>query len=159
MNTLIAYASKNGCTQSCAEKLAKRLEGKVELHDLKSGKAVNLSDYDKVIVGGSVYVGKVQKEASDFCTQNMEALKNKKLGLFICGMQSEENLAMELNAAYPQELMANAVARECFGGEFIMKKLGFMEKAIVKVVAKTNQDTSNIREDIIEGFAKAMNMA
>jgi menaquinone-dependent protoporphyrinogen oxidase len=159
MNTLIAYASKHGCTENCSGKLADKLTGKVELFDLKSDKKINLDEYDKVIIGSSVYAGKIHKEAEEFCKKNLELLRNKKLGLFICGSQEGEALTMELKAAYPQELQSKAAAIECFGGAFTFSKMNFMEKTIVKLIAKTNKDTSNISEDKINSFAEAMKSA
>ena len=159
MSTLIAYASKHGCTERCAEKLALGLGEKVELYNLKSGKPLDISQYDKVIIGSSVYVGKVNKEATEFCTNNLEELGNKKVGLFICGSQEGEGLKQELSAAFPQELQSKAVVIECFGGEFTFSKMSFMEKTIVKVIAKTNKDTSNIKEDTINSFMHTMQNA
>lgn len=159
MSTLIAYASKHGCTERCAEKLAQGLGDKVELYDLKSGKSIELSQYDKVIIGSSVYVGKVQKEATEFCTKNLDVLGSKKIGLFICGSQEGEALKLELDSAYPQELQAKAIAIDCFGGEFTFSKMNFMEKTIVKVISKTNKDTSNIKDDKINDFMHIMKNA
>lgn len=159
MGTLIAYASKYGCTERCAEKLAQSLGEKVDLYNLKSGKFLDISQYNKVIIGSSVYVGKVHKEATDFCARNLVELGNKKVGLFICGSQEGEALKQELDAAFPQELQSKAAVIECFGGEYTFSKMNFMEKTIVKMIAKTNKDTSNIKDDKIYSFAQIMKNA
>lgn len=159
MSILIAYASKYGCTERCAEKLAERLDEKVDLYNLKSGKPLDISQYDKVIIGSSVYVGKVHKEVTEFCTKNLAILGNKKVGLFICGSQEGEALKQELDTAFPQELQSKAIAIECFGGAYVFGKMGFMEKTIVKMIAKTNKDTSTIKDDKIESFAQIMKNA
>jgi menaquinone-dependent protoporphyrinogen oxidase len=159
MGILIAYASKHGCTEKCAEKLAQRFDEKVDLYNLKSQKPLDISQYDKVIIGSSVYVGKVNKEATEFCAKNLSQLGNKKVGLFICGSQEGDALKLELDGAYPQELQSKAIAIECFGGEFTFSKMNFMEKTIVKVIAKTNKDTSNVKDDKINSFAQIMKNA
>ena len=159
MSALIAYASKHGCTERCAKKLAERLDERVDMYNLKSGKPLDISQYDKVIIGSSVYVGKVHKEATEFCTKNLGELGNKIVGLFICGSQEGEALKLELDCAYPQELQSKAVAIECFGGEYTFSKMNFMEKTIVKLIAKTNKDTSNIKDDKIDSFAQIMKNA
>lgn len=159
MKTIIAYASKYGCTKECAEKLASKLQGEIELLDLKSGKAPDLSVYESVIIGSSVYIGTTQKEAREFCSGNLEILKNKKLGLFICGSQTGAALEQEFNAAYPGELMKGAIVKDCFGGVFNFSKMSFMDKTIVKVIAKTNKDTSTLNDEKIEAFARQMNRA
>jgi menaquinone-dependent protoporphyrinogen oxidase len=72
MSTLIIYASKHGSAEKCASELSKKLSGKVDLCNLKNGKMPELSQYTKVIIGGSIYVGKVQKEVSEFCLKNLD---------------------------------------------------------------------------------------
>lgn len=159
MKTIIAYASKYGCTKNCAEKLAAKLQGECELFDLKENKAPDLSAFDKVIIGSSIYAGNARKEAKEFCTGNLTTLKNKKLGFFICGSQTGAALTQELDAAYPAELMEKAIVKECFGGEFHFGKMNFAEKTIVKLIAKTTKDTSTISEQKIDAFAQQMNRA
>ncbi|MGB7605336.1 MAG: flavodoxin domain-containing protein [Lutisporaceae bacterium] len=157
MNNLIVYATKYGCTEKCAGILAQKLEGKTDVQNLKDSKALDLSQYDSVVIGGSQYIGRIQKEVTEFCTKNMDILKTKKIGLFICGMQSEEVLQTELSTSFPKELLEHAAAKECFGGEFIFKKMNFMDRTIAKMVAKTDKDKSSISEESISGFAKLMN--
>ena len=165
MNTLVAYATKYGCTEKCARILSEKLTGNVDLYDLKASKSINLSKYDKVIVGGSIYAGKVRKEVSDFCSINLNILKEKSLGLFICGML-EDQAEVELNNSFPDELLTKAFAKEFFGGEFHFKKMRLSEKFIVKMVSKADKnrpaldagkDISTISEQIITRFANSMN--
>ncbi|WP_366924504.1 flavodoxin domain-containing protein [Metallumcola ferriviriculae] len=167
MNTLVAYASKYGCTENCARMLSEKLTGEVDLCDLKTAKIVDLSKYDKVIVGGSIYAGKVRKEVSDFCSTNLNVLKEKNLGLFVCGML-EDQAEMELNNSYPSELLTKALVKEFMGGKFQFKKMKLPEKFIVKMVSKadksrpaldTSKDVSTISEQTITRFAAAMNNA
>ncbi len=159
MNTLIVYATKYGCTENCVKDLAKKLTGKVVYFNLKSGNAPDLSQYDKIIVGGSIYIGRIQKEVSDFCSKNLDGLKTKKTGFFICCMRDGAIAESELNDAFPKELLAAAAAKDCFGGEFIFSKMNFLDKLIVKKVSKINKDTSNILTENINSFASIMNKA
>jgi len=156
MRTLIAYATKYGCTEKCAQRLAAILDGEVELCNLQKKKVSNLAFYNRVIVGGSIYMGKIQKEVSNFCREHLNALRDKKIGLFICGMAESEEAAKELNGAFPPELADTAVAREIFGGEFIFSKMNFIHRKIVKKVAKTEHDVSKIAGEKIEQFARRL---
>ena len=116
MSSLIVYASKYGFTKRCAEILAKKLGENVDIYDLNS----NLPDpmkYDKVMVGGSIYAGKIRKPVMRFCTDNLNTLKGKKLGLFICGMAKEDDAQKQLESSFPQELLAVCAAKGFFGGE------------------------------------------
>lgn len=157
MKTLIVYASKYGATEKCAEGLSKKLMGRIDLCNLKKTKTIDISQYDKVAIGGSIYMGKIQKEVREFCSQNLDLLKDKKIGLFICCMRDGEMAETELNDAFPQELIKNAVVKEYFGGEFIFSRMGFLDKIITKKVAKTDQDTSTISEERINRFGQLMN--
>lgn len=159
MNTLIVYSTKYGCTEKCAGILSERLEGKVDMCNLRENNVPNLTQYDKVIIGGSIYMGRIQKEVSEFCTANLAALIGKKTGFFICCMRDGEEAKAHIKDAFPQELLTNAVAAEYFGGEFIFKKMNFMERMIVKKVSKIDKDTSNISEENIDKFAQLMNRA
>ena len=157
MNTLIVFSSKHGCTEKCTDFLAKELNNKPDIVNLKSYKDVNLSLYDKVIIGGSIYMGKVQKEVSEFCLKNLEELKEKNIGLFICGMQEGDSINTEINQNFPKELIEMATVIKHFGGEFNFSKMNFFEKLIVKIIAKISSNKSNILNDNINSFAKTMN--
>lgn len=159
MNTLIVYASKYGCTEKCAVNLLEKLTGKVDICNLKTTETIDIFQYDKVVIGGSIYMGKIQKEVSEFCSKNLDVLKDKKIGVFICCMRDGDTAQRELNNAFPQELVENAVAKEYFGGAFIFSKMGFLDKLITKKVAKTDQDASTISEERMNRFGQLMNKA
>ncbi|MDW7674701.1 MAG: flavodoxin domain-containing protein, partial [Bacillota bacterium] len=161
----IVYASKYGCTERCSRILSEKLIGEVDLCDLQISKIEDFSKYDKVIIGGSIYAGKVRKEVSNFCSANLTVLKEKSLGLFVCGML-EDQAEVELNNSFPSELISMALAKEFFGGEFQFKKMKITDKLIVKMVAKadksrpktdTSKDVSTISEQAITKFAALMN--
>ncbi|WHH57137.1 flavodoxin domain-containing protein [Petroclostridium sp. X23] len=169
MNTLIVYGTKHGTTEKCASLLSKKLNGKVDLHNLKTAGIPDIAPYDKVIIGGSIYAGRIQKEISQFCTQNLNAFKNKKMGLFICAM-FKDNAEAQLKNSFPEELLNAACAKECFGGEMKFSVMSFGEKFITKMVSKmaakkdatlppldTKKDISLICEETIDQFAELMN--
>lgn len=171
MNTLIIYASKHGTAEKCAAKLSEKLTGKVELHNIKGSMIEDFTQYDKVIIGGSMYAGKIQKEISEFCSKNLSMLKDKKIGLFICCMV-KNSTESQINSSFPQELLNSTVVKESFGGEFRFKEMSLMEKAITKVVSKMlaktddrlgkldmKKDISMISEENIDKFAQLMNNA
>ncbi|MCC5894164.1 MAG: flavodoxin domain-containing protein [Alkalibacterium sp.] len=157
MKTLIAYASKHGCTEKCARLLEEHLDGEVERVNLKKQTNVDFSKYDKVVLGSPVYVGKILKEVDTFANVHVNEIKQKTVGLFICGMQEEHTLRNELDVNYPQQLQEKAVVRDCFGGAFDFSDMNYVEKMITKKVAKVDKDVSAIRKDVILSFADTMN--
>ncbi len=154
MNTLIAYATKYGCAKKCAVELSKELKEEVELVNLKEKSNLNLSKYDRVIIGGSIYMGKIQKEVTDFISGNLNELLTKETGLFICGMQEGDMLEKEIKENFPSELISKAKLIKYFGGEFNFNSMNFMEKLIVKKVAKITSNKSYIRHEDIKKFAQ-----
>jgi menaquinone-dependent protoporphyrinogen oxidase len=170
MNTLIIYATKHGSSKKCAEMLLDKLIGKVDLYNVKDGKDPDLSLYDKVIIGGSIYAGAVAKELTEFCRKNLDVLKEKKLGLYICCMNDKE-AEKQINNVFPQELLNCSIVKKSFGGEFKFKEMNFFEKLIAKVVSKslakedpsatidTKKDIYMLSEESINEFANTMNKA
>lgn len=77
MNTLIVYASKYGCTEKCAKLLSKELYGEVDIINVKRMRDIDISKYEKIIIGGSIYIGKIQKGVTQFCSKNLHKLKEK----------------------------------------------------------------------------------
>ncbi len=158
MKTLLLYASKHGATRNAAEKLAGQLEGEVKIINLqdKGSADVSVEDYERVIIGGSIYIGKIQKSISKFCETNLEKLlKVKKLGLFICC--GEEAKALEqLAAAFPAELLKKAAAKGYFGHELKLEKLNFVSRTMIKKITGVKKNESKIKEENIKKFAEEM---
>lgn len=168
MSTLITYATKHGSTEKCARTLYEKIEGNVDICNLKTDKNIDLAMYNKVIIGSSIYIGQIRKEVKKFCADNLDELKSKKLGFFICCMSQDEEALGQIENNFTKELTDNAVAKDYFGGEFIFDKMNFMEKFAVKMVSKndenkepidTKNNISNLLEESIEKFALKMNEA
>lgn len=171
MNTLIIYASKHGSAEKCASELTQRLTGKVDVYNIKDGKIPEISSYERIIIGGSIYAGKVQREVSEFCQNNLNILKQKKVGLYLCCMNKKE-FETQLKSSFPQELIDTAVSAENFGGEFRFKEMNLLEKLVTKMVSKVlakedpsipkidmKNDISLINRDNMNKFIQLMNNA
>lgn len=156
MKTLIVYGSNHGFAEKCASLLKGKLQGEVDLVNLKKASSPDISNYDAIIIGGSTYAGQIQKELKNFSIQNLEALKNKKVGFFVCGMDDKTYLT-NIKNAFPEELLNKAISKEYFGGEVIFKNLNFFERFIMKKIAKTDKDIHKISEENISKLAQAIN--
>ena len=153
MKTLILYATKHGATREAAERIAKHINGAV-LHDLKQDGVPPLADFDCVIIGSSIYVGAIRKEAKTFLAQNADKLKEKRLGLFLCGLQENEEKQI-ITSNFPPDILSAAKATAFLGGIFDPKKAGFMERFVMKAVAKCSGYMDKIDNDKIERFVEA----
>lgn len=156
MKTLITYCTTHGCTEKTAIELKNFLGGNIELVNLKQQPNPDIEKYERIIIGGSIHAGQIQKRVKAFCKTNLEQLKIKELGLFICCMEEGETAQKQLEDAFPEELHMKAKATTYFGGEFNFDKMNFFEKLIVKKVAKVEESTSRIDQKAIKSFSKRM---
>lgn len=157
MKTAIIYASSHGSTGKVAHQIAEKLESeKNQIFDLKEESNIDLSEFDRVIIGGSIHAGQIQVRVKKFCNQNMITLLQKHLGLFICGM-NEPEFEIEFNNAFPELLRKHATSSKVIGGEFLFEKMNFFQRVIVRKISGINQSVSRIKEDKIEEMVKEMN--
>lgn len=77
MNTIIIYSSKYGCTKDCANILKNKLSDNVTIVDINNNNKIELSKFDKIIIGSSIYVGSVSKKIQVLCNDNVELFKQK----------------------------------------------------------------------------------
>ena len=154
MKTLIAYSTTHGCAEKTAYELAGFLGENTKLVNLKKEHVNNLNQFDRVIIGGSIHAGQIQKRVKDFCAKNLDILKNKELGLFICCMEEGKIAQKQLFNAFPEELIRVSKASAYFGGTFDFQKMNFLQKMIVKKVAKINHSSSKIDHEAIRKFSK-----
>ena len=157
MKTAICYATKTGTTKECAELLRKQLPDAV-LCNIESEK-ITLDNYDCIIVGGSIRMGKLHKVAAKFIAENKSALMNKKCAFFICcGFpdQAEAFLVQNID----KELRAHSVCAASFGGKMDLDKLSGMDKFIAKAVGNSMKNDPNkvpkILPENIKQFAEAV---
>jgi len=157
MKTLILYATRHGCAEKCAAKLGAALQGEVITANFKDAGAIDLEDYETVVIGGSIHAGKVQKRVKDFCTKNLDVLKNKRLGLFLCCMEEGPKADEQFAGAFPEILVRAATAKGLFGGALDFDRMNWLEKAIIKKVSKIDTSVSKIKEQAILDFAAVLN--
>lgn len=156
MKTLILFMSTHGCTIKIAHQISGQLSGEVQLHNLNISPNVNLSGYDRVIIGGSIHAGKIQRRISNFCEKHLEELLQKEVGLYICCMLEGDVAKEELKQAFPEELHQHAKTEAIMGGEFIFEKMNLFERFLVKNIAKTNQSVRKIDMNAVRNFSRIM---
>ena len=123
MRALIVYGTKYGCTEKCVDILKSYLDIEVDVFNAKSNK-IRLEKYDVVIIGGSVYMGKIQKEVTHFCKRNIKKLLKKKLGIFVC-CYTPNGTDGFFETLFPVELLHHASYVTCVGGEMNYEKMNF----------------------------------
>lgn len=152
---LIVYASTHGCTQKCAETLANHLvDHTVTILELTSAN-LDLTDYDVVIIGSPIRLGRINKKIDKFCRKQHEPLLQKKLGLFICCMNPKDQAERYAIAQFPEALRHHAAAIGYFGGILNFDRMTSLERTLLKQVTGLEANLSLIDNDAIIRFAAA----
>ena len=154
MATIIIYMTTHGCTEKAVRLLMGQLHDDINLVNLEGMPDPDLALYDRVIIGGSVHMGGIQKELKEYCSRNRALLADKKLGLFLCCMYEGSTAQKQFEDAFPEELRTHATAVGLFGGEISFDKMNSLEKMIVKKVARIEHDISKLNHLAIKEFAQ-----
>lgn len=149
MNTLIVYASSHGTTEKIAMRIAKSVAYNVETKNLKKSGKLNLDLYDRIIIGGSIHAGHMQRKVKEFCKNNLEVLMNKRVALFMCGLDNEQ-LETEFKNSFPEQLREIAVSSKLVGGEYIIEKMNFIERALIKKIAGVKESQSLVKWEKVD---------
>ncbi|HEY2420662.1 MAG TPA: flavodoxin domain-containing protein [Neobacillus sp.] len=158
MTSLIVYCSSHGTTEKAVSILSEILEGEVYSVDLKQESLkMDLSNFDNIIIGGSIHAGNIQRKIKQFIRLYHDELMEKWVGLFLCCMKEGDSAIEQFNNAFPVELRKNSVALGLFGGEFLFSKMNYIEKQIVKKVTGVSTEQSNLDVEAIKLFASKVN--
>lgn len=143
MKILIAYDSKTGTAKECAELLARHFsQHTLALVDLREGRPAIL-DYDFVILGGYVRMGKFSKNMSSFIKDEKDSLMKIGHAFFICCCipdEAEGYICKNIS----KELRDSAVIADNFGGELRPERHRGIEKLFVKLARKYMQTNDDV---------------
>ncbi|MFB6468483.1 flavodoxin domain-containing protein [Cytobacillus sp. Hz8] len=157
MKAIIIYATKHGAVEKVSLILKERLGWEIPTIDITKEEAPSLEGYDTVIIGGSIYIGNVQKELVKYMHDHISELLEKRLGLFLCaGHPDPKVLEDEMKRAFPNSLYYHALAKEIFGYEFDFNKMNFLEKLTIRNVAHIRESQFALSDDKIDEFAKIL---
>jgi menaquinone-dependent protoporphyrinogen oxidase len=158
MSTLIAYSTRYGSTEKVAKKLRAKLIDPVDIIDLKEFHNPDVSNYELIILGGGIYFGKTQKNLKDFLKNNLDILKTKKIGLFLCAGEKDPEVKQSLiKKNFPKELRDSSLATDILGHAIRIDVLTFSEKILVKYLKGVTESYEEFYEEKIEDFAEKIN--
>ena len=153
---LIIYSSTDGHTKIICERIKNFLtDGNlVELISLEDSKKVNLSNFEKIIIGASIRYGKHSKELYKFINLNKNILDQKKSAFFsvnVVARKPEKNTAetnpyinkfLKISKWKPNKISV-------FAGKVDYPNYNFYDKYIIKFImfiTKGPTDTSQSYE-------------
>jgi menaquinone-dependent protoporphyrinogen oxidase len=158
---LVAYATKYGATAEIAEKIGEVLgEAGLCVDVLAADKVREVRDYEAVVLGSGVYMGRWRKAAAKFLKANERALGEMPVWLFSSGPTNEGDPVELLEGwRFPKSLqpVAESIgARDTavFHGVLEAAKLGFIERWIIK---KVKAPVGDFRDwEAIRSWARAV---
>jgi len=157
MKNLIIYATKTGYVTECVEKLSGMLKGEVDTINLAGRPpAVDPGRYDRIMIGGSIHAGKIQKVVKKFCAAHSPLLATKQLGLFFACLTPPEKAGQYFDDNFPPSLVVQAKAKGFLGGAVYYERLSPIERFIMKKISGTPENFSRPNDAGIEEFARAM---
>ena len=133
MKIAIVYATVGGTTRECAELLKKELKNHdVELFEIGKSEPA-LSDFELVVVGFPIIMGRAMKSARNYIKANREVLKSMGAAYYICCgfVDCFDEFAEK---CIPAELRECAVEVSCLGGSLDPHRFKGFNKFLVKAV-------------------------
>lgn len=166
------YGTGEGQTEKVADRIVDELGARghevtgINVRDVSAD--FDLTDFDAVLVGASIHMGRHQKAVRKFVTARREELMTMPTGFFqVSAASGEGNEAGEAEAmGYLDEFIEDTAWRPdrigLFGGALRFSEYGFLVRGIMKRIAKKKHpelDTSRNIEltdwDEVESFAEA----
>ena len=155
--TAILYMSKHGTTHKIALLIKELLvEEDITLINLDKQTTRNLNQCTRIIVGGSIHIGRIQKKIQLFCLQNQAVLKSKPLGLFLCCMYEGDKATEQFNNAFPEEIRAAAKSKALMGYELYFDRMSLIDRTITKKITGYSEFRSQINHNELNRFVDEM---
>lgn len=145
MKVLVISASKHGSTEEIGQAIADELRTPSATVDVKRvAEPVQLDEYDGIVLGSAVYMGKWLPEAMAFVEANQRILFEKPLWLFSSGPLGDPPKG-SLDEHETVKLVAETAAldHKIFTGSLDPEELGFKERLVVKMVKGPTGDFRN----------------
>tara|TARA_Y100001970_G_scaffold229904_1_gene285298 strand:- start:998 stop:1525 length:528 start_codon:yes stop_codon:yes gene_type:complete len=153
---LIIYSSTDGHTKIICERITNFLKegNQVELASLAHVKKIDISKFEKIIIGASIRYGKHSKELYKFISLNKNILDQKQCAFFsvnVVARKPEKNTA-ETNPYIKKFLKISKWKPNkirVFAGKVDYPKYSFFDKYIIKIImfiTKGPTDTSQSYE-------------
>lgn len=136
MRILIAYTSKSGTSEKCAQMLSEglRMPESITLVDANKESIPDPCGFDAVILGSSVRWARISKPIKAYIKEHKAALNEMLCGVFLCcGIPDEfDDYVKE---QLPRDFYAS-LGVSYFGGELNPGALSGLDKLIVKAMRR-----------------------
>jgi menaquinone-dependent protoporphyrinogen oxidase len=155
MKILIAFGSKTGTTENCAKKIKEAMgQVKTDIIDLNHNRHLELSQYDAIIIGTPLYMGRIHGKVKRLLEKNSALLMSKELHFFICGLALGDEGVSLFKKKITNDLYNHAKQVKQLGGEAHLEKLNPFYRLIMKKILKDQNLTLELHNDDIIDFSK-----
>ena len=150
----IIYGGKTGTTKKCAVILKSLIP---EAFVFSVNEDFKLDDYDVLVFGSSIRMGRLDKGIRKLIKRNSQVLKNKKTAFYVC--HALPDYQKIIDDALPSWFKEQAVSLKSFGGEIHIDEAKGFTKLLIKFMLKTvpNQ-IKQIDEEAIQTFANKIKL-
>lgn len=142
----VIYKSKYGATKRYSGWLALKLNA--DLYEVSDIGKKDLKNYDTIIYGGGLYIGKIK--GIKFIINNYENIKNKKVIVFMVGIKNlnSANIKSILEKNIPKKILSN-IDTFYFRGKINYNELSFKDKILINVlkINRLKENEINISDD------------
>ena len=155
---LILYGTGEGQTAKVADRIAAAIGERghevsaVDVRDPAS--PVALDEYDAVVVGASIHVGRHQDAVRDFVAEHREALAAVPTAFFQVSLSSASEEKREEAAGYVESFVAETGWHPDrigqFGGALRFSEYGFLKRLMMKRIASDLLDEARAPADDVE---------
>ena len=166
---LILYGTGEGQTAKIAQRIATTVSERgheatvIDVRDRTDSLALN--EYDAVVVGASIHVGKHQKAIREFVSENRDTLAGMPTAFFQVSLSSANEEKREEAAGYVESFLTETGWHPDrigqFGGALRFSEYGFLKRLMMKRIAKDllteerapNGDVEFTDWDAVDAFA------
>jgi menaquinone-dependent protoporphyrinogen oxidase len=136
---LVAYGTKKGSTAEVAQAIAKELQAEGLTADaVEIEKVASLQGYDAAVIGGPMYMGRIDSRVGTFVKRNSAVLAKMPVAGFVVGLSAAskdpEGMAWSEKALHAAFAPLQPVAEAVFAGRLDPEKLSWIQRWIVKKV-------------------------
>lgn len=155
----VIYKSKYGNTKRYAGWVALKLNA--DLYEVSDIRDKDLKEYSTIIYGGPLYLGKIK--GLNFIKKNYENIKNKRIIVFVVGMNSfnEEYMKIILDKNISEEMQGKTTSFY-FRGGLNYNELGSIDKILMKglkknILSKDKNKLSEADRMVLKSFDEDVN--
>ena len=156
MHILILYSSRFGQTLKIAQALQHQWQAEgslVTLTNLEHAADLNLSDFDKVVIGASIRYGHFAKCLDTFTAQHAQALNHIPSAFFsVSILANKAHKSTAETHTYTRKFFEQSEWQPkqigIFAGELAYHKYHLLDRYLMKLVMKINKGETNTRAHI-----------